>query len=1843
MALERAQQGHVPDYNDIPPEHLNVPMPASPKDIPKEPYGPPPEWDYRTAELGWNNEPKPPGAVGWTKFGTPWYGTNNAVSEWAKGAKWRITERDVETFTAEQAIEARKQSWQNLRASIEGFEETGVAGVVGAYVGGIATSFDVISQVFEEKSDDLVEPGLFAKASRTVGELLQLFGLGLGEAAIGWERAAFMVDESLEEIGAESTLAEWKSPTDWLYEQALEYDTEGSWGDAARFIGGIVERLDILDLTWNQVRSTEAVLSGKVTTQEYFDVLDKNWQAGRIAYSAAINPALKSEYIRRYQNGENPYLLSLELQNPVAEGIGQSILDPLFFVGIALKGRAVAKKFKNSKQYVGTLARGLESVAELELDKLDDLEKLATATHDVATAVKNTRKSFTAFDKAKGIFKLTSQGLRNHTNRLVGDYLGEIVRIVGPNPDDVLEVIEAAVKIVSDDALDVTEGLMALGEKLPLNQVLSEGGLRSAIAIEEMMKNADGVFDAVGFLKDVEGATDGADLLNKMLPRLNRATNSIFPTIAEKQAEIDKLKKAGKLAEASLLELTGADKFLSKFEAAAGNKFLRGVNTMFANMYMGLSPGYAVRNGITNTVHVLIDQGIGAYIDGKGYMPMGRVNEQLGEMLLGITPMGLRSAMGGPAAAGLGVNVSDKKWYNTFMQVSRQMEINAGSRIMLKSLKDTFRKMGPYVLDSAGLTKVGMSADDISFVKTVIKNSYYDFDTAMPIIRDAIKTGNVDIFKSMEWLPDAEHKSLDAYDILDDVMELRNRKDITSADEVARAIDEIFDEKFKYADNVAYDPGNYTNAAERASDLEHLPSIQAYDAGSGAGPELKAAFTRSMTQNKITDDAYRQATAQTITAAKSQLGDDVVDAVISTNPNYVMLRDGTFFDDVMKENDLLIGTVNHHTYVALPRGEITPAESWRLLGIPGNPPENMTVRGYKNYMWDGFHKPRTRQTMALARDQHAIASVSLQTDLVKAGYRPHINDQKLFSNASVLAEKARDLDTSIVKLQKRGLGGLHLPAHMHQEFDDVMNLARINEITSKSAGGANLDKVILRTIEKYTDQSLDNLFEPGAYEALELALKNKAKEVTDFDPVFLERIVEEFADVEKVAEGVEGAEKAADVVRPIGVSNPDGVPSNFEPFNQARPGLTKLRENVKAKAVNAFGKQRPLLVSDEVEEALQAFEATGRLRASEMRSTGVEVANSARDFGLVDYGAKRGVDLPLGFIYPYQYWYGRTYKNWLGRLAMEPGILAAYSRYKDTLAKIHAGQPEWWKYNVNTNELLGLDFDNPLLFNLEATLNPLNGLSGVDFDDKYKRVNGWTKFLDGLGRFGPSVHPLIQIGTALSLKMQGDDEASARWLGRPIPQTKPLMAIDSLIGDDPVEERDPLINLFSGGINPYLAKRTGRALGGMILDGTITEEQALDAGFAQEGDIWDAAMARAVQERALGDLTGFVAGAGFRARSTGDLMADYFYNDFYSLIENRPNLSPSEYRQQMDNLGQQYPMMDTLLVSRKPGKERDTAYAYTILSRIPPGQSRDILEMVGLSPAIVSGFYDDKGDFDEWKDSDYKTFMGAIANLGSVLAVPKDATQQEWTAARSQYREINDFMESAWGDDIHDKVSRLYGLFGDSQEDRNNVEVFTALYPEAEQAMQYRNLVIAMNPESELATYYGGIKQLDDFWRSNMYNEARELFGDDIQQLQEQYFQLPSSQRKQFRNQNPRLTKYWDYIRKEKPGVNQKVIDFGKLLDIPLGAEVRPDIEDVGFGAQNLLQQIFEVGPYARLSPGEWEGVIGDRAFRHVERYLEGRRLSSYALDQIESQAQRLGMDENQLIQLIGISLQNAQ
>src|SRR3990167_2595324 len=141
----------------------------------------------------------------------------------------------------------------------------------------------------------------------------------------------------------------------------------------------------------------------------------------------------------------------------------------------------------------------------------------------------------------------------------------------------------------------ITDSDRAILNRFPVPRPLySRAGNELAIVLRDMLSDG-GRFAPEQFLDELGDTRTLEDVVAMARRRMDPVVARMFPTITEAVA-------AGR-------EVSPFIRGLARFDRVAQHALYRPVNTFFAGLYMGLSPGYAFRNVMTNTFHVLVDYG----------------------------------------------------------------------------------------------------------------------------------------------------------------------------------------------------------------------------------------------------------------------------------------------------------------------------------------------------------------------------------------------------------------------------------------------------------------------------------------------------------------------------------------------------------------------------------------------------------------------------------------------------------------------------------------------------------------------------------------------------------------------------------------------------------------------------------------------------------------------------------------------------------------------------------------------------------------------------------------------------------------------------------------------------------------------------------------------------------------------------------------------------------------------------------------------------------------------------------------------------------------------------------
>tara|TARA_R110000824_G_scaffold160637_1_gene335531 strand:+ start:1686 stop:9761 length:8076 start_codon:yes stop_codon:yes gene_type:complete len=202
-----------------------------------------------------------------------------------------------------------------------------------------------------------------------------------------------------------------------------------------------------------------------------------------------------------------------------------------------------------------------------------------------------------------------------------------------------------------------------------------------------------------------------------------------------------------------------------------------------------------------------------------------------------------------------------------------------------------------------------------------------------------------------------------------------------------------------------------------------------------------------------------------------------------------------------------------------------------------------------------------------------------------------------------------------------------------------------------------------------------------------------------------------------------------------------------------------------------IGSTKAPLTSDDLLH-LADYAKQQKQRAAELQTIAAQKAKFDRDFTLLKYGDRRSIDTWLSHVYPFHYWYTRTYNNWLKRVALHPRMVSNYAKTRELRQDMHAALPDYWQQRLSSADM-GLDLDNPMYFHAEAGMSPVHGATGTDFVDpekhsaKFLGMKGQT--VEGLGSGGPAIGAYWIWALAAGEAKKGNHTGAAAWLGQTAP------------------------------------------------------------------------------------------------------------------------------------------------------------------------------------------------------------------------------------------------------------------------------------------------------------------------------------------------------------------------------------------------------------------------------------------------------------------------------------------
>lgn len=619
-------------------------------------------------------------------------------------------------------------------------------------------------------------------------------------------------------------------------------------------------------------------------------------------------------------------------------------------------------------------------------------------------------------------------------------------------------------------------------------------------------------------------------------------------------------------------------------------------------------------------------------------------------------------------------------------------------------------------------------------------------------------------------------------------------------------------------------------------------------------------------------------------------------------------------------------------------------------------------------------------------------------------------------------------------------------------------------------------------------------------------------------------------------------------------------------------------------------------------EKLKAFVKEIEPRHTMVRAVGEQVATKARDFALLNYGDKRGIDLMAGMFYNYPKWYMGTMKNMISRALENPGRLAALIKFRKELRTINRDLPEWWQDQIQ----VGMPWGQTLSFNILASIDPLNGFLGDKYhnEDLYSTPIG--AMLAEAQNYGPGLHGTWATFMALGALARGNREESMGWVGSLGPATRGITAITALAKKAGVDflpaggvVAEPWLwgsgNLPGQGAQmigtPNDAKRVGMSLSGMFDRGEITAEQAYEAMLSQRGDIYDRALNDSKVATSIQTLASWLGGAGIKGRDVTEIEIQRMDADRTALMKAKKDGyydgKPELYRQAWEEMRQNYPWMDFVQGFRRDDAGRANIYAMSVYDRMPPNARPYIDALMGgeteMYSELLDKFYGGEDNqkplsIENLTEPEQEMFMSMMKMMGATLALPDSATGNEWNMARqarsAMFMRLD--MQYKGATDVQDQYYNILGRSDNRDTAASDARAFLDAHGELQAYWDDKDKMIASDPL--LAKYWGSMELFERVSRDEFERSMAVKYPGLTDQIDE-YYRLRDedpNQAKVYLKAHPTITTYWSEKDKWMVGIDKELMGMTQGITNLQGqwGQLRKDLQAPTTGQQRVVDLI---------------------------------------------------------------------
>jgi GGDEF domain-containing protein/DNA-binding transcriptional MerR regulator len=692
-----------------------------------------------------------------------------------------------------------------------------------------------------------------------------------------------------------------------------------------------------------------------------------------------------------------------------------------------------------------------------------------------------------------------------------------------------------------------------------------------------------------------------------------------------------------------------------------------------------------------------------------------------------------------------------------------------------------------------------------------------------------------------------------------------------------------------------------------------------------------------------------------------------------------------------------------------------------------------------------------------------------------------------------------------------------------------------------------------------------------------------------------------------------------------------------------------------------------------------AEEAAGELPS--VKAAAMKYGDMKREYVHLDYSKRYGFDnlLEMGNLWPYQFWFTRSMVNWALRFMDRPGILAQFaklanftndeldedlkgmipSRMKGKLRIPMAWLPDWmgdaiyidplgklfpprdflrsWerygqeqtRVRRKTEQLLmeWVDAGRITKAQYEAALDDPEDALWVKASEEAKTLEGGDAY-DFLSLVsGPGL--LWQFIT------RGPEGVNQ------LPMSRSLQALANITGWDGLKMFDFQAQLRkSAGLSEYGEwgnYYAERQLANLAADGEITTAEAIEGMIEHKGDAWDKAMERVQQEMTAG-TGGALPLMALKAMFKGD--ASWLDVIGSALIGWMPGGLLPEGELKLRGLYDEYQQawqeyhagdeeaVNTFFEDHPEYRARLALFEEDPEMRLKQYMKNNIWEAIGNMTDLEKRTYADQlgDDFQEY-------FLNSETRDYDAISLERMA---EWAKALGTYapegtQSIPYQAPTPSSEELYqsylDEGERLYPGAGELSkkyfgiDDQDQKDMYLIANPIVQQYLDWQSQYVVLNPElipllASMNSKISGETYATQYAYYMYYGEKARLFPN-ISATWDQYWAMPTDQRKSFWKQHPELGQYGDWQEEylaSYPEVAPFVASQEKAMKAMFGENYtdkwgKPtDVTTFPMELQGALRNYFRYNE--ALSAGaeryaylEWEDA--GRPFASFERWLE--------------------------------------